>query len=160
MNQSEAMAAFGVKSRKIWSRWVNDGLPRRQRPHSNGYEYDLDEIKAWLDSRQTALTDAQDFDAMLLEERARKTAAERELRELKLAEERGELVRAADVNRTWGEAAVRIRACLMRLPAECAAEVYGCASEREVEERLLAAVRAALEELADGRFPVAAAPTA
>lgn len=150
--------------RSAITNYAKRGMPRdtSTRPHG----YDPDECKAWIRANirkkggdQYGLPDEieeePDLDSaqaqeLYRRERALKTKAERELRDLKLAEERGELVRADEVEKTWSAALVRLRGRLLRLPAELAAPAFGCATELEVEEHLRAGVRAALEELADG----------
>lgn len=146
MNQREAMERFGVKSTSTWADLVRAGLPRS--PRGRGYTYDEDELAAWFAERDDDPVDA-DVQELYRRERAKKTKAERELRELKLAEERGELVRSDQVTKTWSEHIVRARARLLRLPAELAAPAFAASTELEVEELLRAGVRAALEELAD-----------
>lgn len=53
--------------------------------------------------------------------RARREEAEAELAELKLAEQRGELVRAADVRAAYAKLAAGLRESLLQIPARLAA---------------------------------------
>lgn len=149
------MQMFGVGSAATWQKWVDQGLPRV--PRGRGYSYDADEIRAWLEAnpqpghggdREDLDLDAGEAQDLYRRERALKTAAERELRELNLARERGELVRAADVHAEWTRAALAIRARFAELGATLAAPLAEATTEQEAEEIVDGAIRAALDELA------------
>jgi len=157
LNQAEAMEVFGVRSRATWAKWVKGGLPRR--PQGRGFSYDEDEVRAWLDETGTKLGTQggdttggmfEDTQALYEKERALKTAAERELRELKLAEERGELVRAADVEAEWARAATLIRSRVMEIAPKVLQSVLAAEGPLETEAAIRAGCRQALEALADG----------
>lgn len=147
MNQREAMEHLGVKSTSTWAAYLREGLPRT--PRGRGFTYDAAALDAWKADRDGDDDIPQDYKEMFTRARAEKTAAEAQLRELKLAEERGELVRAADVKATWASETVRARGRMLQVPAEVAAACFAAESEREVEEILRAAIRAGLKELAD-----------
>ena len=57
----------------------------------------------------------------LTRERIRKERALASLRELELAQTRGELVRASEVAQTWNNAVVRLREAVLAIPARVAA---------------------------------------
>ena len=149
------MRTFGVGSTATWAKWVDRGLPRS--PRGRGYSYDPDEIRAGLEANPQPghggdrydMDDADgDLDAteaqdLYRRERALKTAAERELRELKLAEERGELVRSSEVDAEWRRAALLIRTQVMQVADKVAPYVTS-----EVEDRIRQECRNVLATLA------------
>jgi Zn-dependent protease with chaperone function len=62
-----------------------------------------------------------DGDGDYWKSRARREEAEAELAELKLSEQRGELVRAADVRAAYAKKAAALREALLQIPARLAA---------------------------------------
>ncbi len=81
--------------------------------------------------------------------RARKVAAEADLAETKLAEMRGELVRASDVAKAWEGTLGAMKAKMISIPSK-AAPIVASESEASIcQETLELLVNEALEELAN-----------
>jgi phage terminase Nu1 subunit (DNA packaging protein) len=80
----------------------------------------------------------------LTRERTRKEAALASLRELQLAEARGELVKASEVARTWNNAVVRLRNAVLSIPARVATRFP---DSRHAEAILRAECELALRQL-------------
>ncbi len=81
--------------------------------------------------------------------RAKLLKAQSARQELKLRQERGELVDARAVERTWQKMVVTCRAKLLALPTKLAPQVVSCSSMAEVHKLLEDAIHEALTELAD-----------
>lgn len=80
--------------------------------------------------------------------RARRTAAEACLAEMRAAEMKGELIPAHDVRAVLASVVARIRSKLIGLPPKLSPLVVGSTSLSEVEGRIREGVHEALEELA------------
>ena len=78
----------------------------------------------------------------------RLVTAQAELKEIELAEQRGELHRASVVQKIWSERNVNIRAKLLSIPTKISPELVG-QDLLTIQAKLKAAVYEALEELAD-----------
>lgn len=87
VTQSEAAKVFGVSTRTI-QRWETDGFPRQD---AEVAAYDLTECVAWALQRERDRLSNVAGDSFE-QARARKTAIEADLKELELAQLRGELV--------------------------------------------------------------------
>lgn len=85
----------------------------------------------------------QDYD----EARTRKVAAEAELAELQLAEQRGDLIRIEDAAKIADDAFDRIRARLVAVPTKEAHRLVGLTKTPKVVTVLRAVVNTVLEEL-------------
>ncbi|MCE0742908.1 hypothetical protein LWC05_03250 [Acetobacter sicerae] len=83
-------------------------------------------------------------DAALTAARRRKVEAEADLAEQKAAQQRGELVEAAQVVAGWQSILVRLRADLLAVPDRLRED-----TSRDVADRVDRAIRDALETLAD-----------
>ncbi|MFE8032268.1 hypothetical protein [Thiohalocapsa marina] len=81
-------------------------------------------------------------------ERARLDRARADLAELALAQKRGELLAASDVEENWTSMVLNARSKLLALPSKLAHELAGTRDPAEVASRLKTAVYQALEELA------------
>lgn len=97
----------------------------------------------WREERLLARATPADFE----EARARKMAAEAELAELELAQQRGALVTRQAVEEGVGHAFQRVRARLLALPAKASHELVGLADMVEVQRRLERQVDEVLREL-------------
>jgi phage terminase Nu1 subunit (DNA packaging protein) len=86
--------------------------------------------------------------ALATAQRARLASAQASLTEVKLAERRGELLDAAEVERTWGGIVRTIRAGMLAVPSRCGARLphLTAADVAEID----AEVRAALTETGGG----------
>ena len=59
------------------------------------------------------------------QQRTRRTAAEAEIAEIKVAQAKGELVCAADAGRAWAAHAARVRSRLLAIPSDLAQALPG-----------------------------------
>lgn len=80
--------------------------------------------------------------------RARRTAAEASLAEMRAAEAQGELIPADDVRAVLVSVVARVRAKLLALPTKLAARMLGVQSSSDAEALIRAGVHDALSELA------------
>ena len=80
--------------------------------------------------------------------RARRTAAEASLAEMRAAEARAELIPADDVRAVLVSVVARVRAKLLGLPVKLAARVLGVQTAGDAEALIRAGVHDALSELA------------
>ena len=76
--------------------------------------------------------------------KARREAAEADLAELKLAEQRGELVRAADVRAAHARRLAGLREALLQIPARLAAVLAAEVSQAACHDKLQAEIHAVL----------------
>lgn len=80
--------------------------------------------------------------------RTRRERAEADLAELKLAEQRGEVIRTAAVRATWAARLASARDRLLTVPDRCAAVLAAESSPQRVHELLTKEIHAAMIELA------------
>jgi phage terminase Nu1 subunit (DNA packaging protein) len=80
--------------------------------------------------------------------RARRTAAEANMAEMRAAEARGELIPAQDVREVLTSVLGRVRSKLLSLPAKLAPQMVNLGSVVHAEEHIRGAVHEALAELA------------
>jgi phage terminase Nu1 subunit (DNA packaging protein) len=83
--------------------------------------------------------------------RARRTAAEASMAEMRAAQARGELIPAADVHEVLTAIFGRVRSKLLALPSKLAPRLLGVTSVNDAQEQLKAGVYEALSELAATR---------
>ena len=83
------------------------------------------------------------------ESRARREKAEADMAELKLKEQLGELVRAADVRAEVAKRAAAMREALMQLPARLSPVLAAESDTGRVHDQLQAELRLVLEQLTD-----------
>jgi len=83
--------------------------------------------------------------------RARKAAAEAEIRELDLAERRGELLRRDEALATWQGIVATARQRLRAVPSRVAPQLLAMADVPAIHQLLLDEIDLALTELADDR---------
>ena len=92
---------------------------------------------------------AKDF-ANVSKERARLLKVQAELRELELAEKRGDLIPMDLVAGAWERLAGDCRSKFLVLPSRLAPQIVACNSIAEVKETLERAIHECLSELASG----------
>jgi phage terminase Nu1 subunit (DNA packaging protein) len=83
--------------------------------------------------------------------RTRRERAEADLAELKLAEQRGEVIRTAAVRATWAASLASARDRLLTVPDRCAAVLAAEGNPQRVHELLTKEIHAAMSELAGER---------
>ena len=88
-----------------------------------------------------------DSDDGYWQSRSRREAAEAEMAELKLSEQRGELVRAADVRSAYSKRAAGLREALLQIPARLAAVLAAETDHARVHDTLQAELHAVLSQV-------------
>jgi phage terminase Nu1 subunit (DNA packaging protein) len=102
---------------------------------------------------QTGERDSSSSDSQcsLVEAARRKEVALARLRELELAEKRGELINAAEAERAWSEALANMKARLLTVPARVSSRLPSL-SHRDIAA-IDAELRQAMNEIADNKQP-------
>ena len=130
-------AKFLKLSRRTFYRLIESG----DLPKSNDGEYILGEIvEAYWRSQ---------FDNKgLLAAKTRLTTAAAEINELKLSQERGEVVKSSAVMKVWCDNVIRAKTKLLNIPTKIAPELVG-QDVTEIQSRLTNEIEQALKELAE-----------
>jgi hypothetical protein len=136
VSTAEAVDFLGLNERNF-HRLVEEGVI----PKAGNGQYILGDItEAYWQSRfQTEGLEA---------EQTRLTKAKADLAELELAEQRGEVHRAAAVMRVWADNVINAKTRLLAIPTKCAPELVG-KTLLEITAKLKEEVSEALNELAD-----------
>jgi phage terminase Nu1 subunit (DNA packaging protein) len=124
---------------------VGEGLPREARG-----KYDLDQVLDWYIARlerQLAGDNDEEGETSYNKERARDRAASADLKEIKLARERRELVAIADVEKVMADLVVTTKASILAVPARISASLVG-ADAALIREKLDHELQSALLKLA------------
>jgi phage terminase Nu1 subunit (DNA packaging protein) len=125
---------------------VEEGLPRVTRG-----KYDVDHVLDWYIAklqRELAGDGSEPGSANYLQEQARDRAAAADLKELKLAIQRGELVAIADVEKQMGDLAASTKARLLAVPARLAPDLIGETSRVMLQAKIEKGIKEALQLLA------------
>lgn len=130
-------AAFLKVSERSFFRLVESGII----PKSDDGKYILGEVvDAYYQNRSSPKN--------LKAEQTRLTAAQADLKELELAEQRGELHRASAVAKVWTDNIANAKSRLLAIPAKVSPKVIG-KDLNETQAIIKGAVYEALKELAD-----------
>lgn len=143
--EAAAFAADHNVDARTVRNWIRDGMPA-MRAARGKYLVQRAAANAWRDARQksaTAPTDEADA-------RARKLAAEAELKELELAKARGELVTVEDAARAVEEQVRLVRAALLAAPGQWAPYLIGLQTAGHAQAVLDDLTREALERVSQG----------
>ena len=125
---------------------VGEGLPRVTRG-----KYDVDQVLDWYIARleRQLAGDGDDPGGInYLQEQARDRAATADLKELKLARERGNLVSIIDVEKQMTDLVGATKARLMAVPARLAPDLIGETSRVMIQAKIEKAQKEALQHLA------------
>jgi hypothetical protein len=93
--------------------------------------------------------DQEDTEGGYWQSRARREAAEAEMAELKLAEQRGSLVRAADVRAVFSQRLAGLRNSLLQIPARLSPVMAAESDQARCFEALQAELHAALAQASE-----------
>jgi phage terminase Nu1 subunit (DNA packaging protein) len=96
-----------------------------------------------------AASSGGDDDGQYWQSRARREAAEANLAELKLAEQRGQLVRAADVRASYAKRAAGLREALLQIPSRLAAVMAAETDQAKCHDLLQDELHGVLASLTD-----------
>lgn len=143
--QGELASHLGVSGKYIGD-LIAKGVIKR--PEGRG-QYDLDECrKAYISHiREQAAGRATAGDLVLADERARLAKEQADAKEMENAVERGDLVYIEDVAKQIENQLTKVRTKLLSVPTKVAPEAHACASVREVQNVVEAAITEALNEL-------------
>jgi phage terminase Nu1 subunit (DNA packaging protein) len=130
---------------------VGEGLPRQARGR-----YDVDQVLDWYIAkleRQLAGESGEEGSLVYNRERGRDRAAAADLKEIKLARFRRELVAIADVEKTMSDLVVTTKAAILAVPGRVSLSLVGADAEK-IRETLDHELQAALSKLArtDSQF--------
>jgi hypothetical protein len=140
-------AAMNVTSRRV-AQLVHEGLPREERGR-----YELGKCLLWyirylqkaLEHRAVATPDGEL--GSMKEERLALLRVDRELREIALAEKRGQLVAIVDVEKTMSDLVLTTKARMMGVAPRLAADLVGETSRVMIQAKVEKEIRAALTHL-------------
>src|SRR5438067_2184173 len=149
VNRAE-LAGILARSPPAIDTMVRSGCPQISRGGSGTEsEFNTAEVIKWLLARERDAVRAE-FDpekAGANEGKRRFTAAAAELKELQLAEKRGELVSITAVTAKWIDECVAVRSRLLAIPDRVAPKIVGMSDPAAIEAALRDEVIAALSEL-------------
>ena len=139
--------AMNVTPRRV-AQLVHEGLPREERG-----KYELGKCLLWyirylqnaLEHRAVQTPDGEV--SSLREERLALLRLDRELREIELAEKRGQLVAIADVEKAMSDLVLTAKARIMGLAPRLAADLVAETSRVMIQAKVEKEVRAALSHL-------------
>ena len=131
-------AVLGISKRRL-RQLVSEGMPREARG-----QYDLSACVQWFAKYKTALASRS---SKLDQARLRKALAEAKLAEIQVTAMAEKLIPADVVQDTWKKITETIRARLLDIPAEIAAELKGVESKAEAQEIVKNQLYAAMTKL-------------
>jgi len=147
VNVQKLASAMNVTTRRV-QQLVAEGLPREEKG-----KYELGKCLLWyIRYLQTALerrgvpTPDGEVSSMT-EERLALLRADRELREIELAEKRGMLVSILDVEKTLADLVLTTKALIMAIAPRLAADLVGENSRNMIQAKIEKEIRAALAHL-------------
>jgi len=142
-NRAEMAGMLGISPVTL-DRWVAAGCPLQERGKtSQGHKFNSAEVVKWVRAREAEGTRASDGDS---DAKRRHAAASAELKELELAERRGEMIRVEDVVPIVADELANVRSRLMAMPGRLAPGLVGRDAEA-IEAAISSEVSAALSEL-------------
>lgn len=133
LDKKRGMPVTSVEAARQW-RAENVG-PRIKPEHNGG------------DGSPARGANAQDY----WESRARREAAEAELAELKVEEQRGTLVKAADVRAAHAKRLAGLREAMLQIPARLSAVLAAESDQARCHDVLMAEVHTVLQQVAEQR---------
>src|SRR6516225_3502751 len=147
VNVQKLASAMNVTARRV-QQLVAEGLPREEKG-----KYELGKCLLWyirylqtaLERRAVPTPDGEV--SSMTEERLALLRADRELREIELAEKRGKLVSIADVEKTLADLVLTTKARIMAIAPRLAAELVGESSRNMIQAKIEKEIRAALAHL-------------
>jgi len=147
VNVQKLASAMNVTARRV-QQLVAEGLPREEKG-----KYELGKCLLWyirylqtaLERRAVPTPDGEV--SSMTEERLALLRADRELREIELAEKRGMLVSILDVEKTLSDLVLTTKARIMAIAPRLAAELVGESSRNMIQAKIEKEIRAALAHL-------------
>jgi phage terminase Nu1 subunit (DNA packaging protein) len=151
VTKSELAEILGVSERTL-STWQQEGLPIENQQHQ-GNTYHTVKVIDWLKQHHAnRLTESNGEILDLEAEKARLTKAQADAAELKLAEQKRQLLDANEVQAVWENNIMACRAKLLSLPSKIAPVVANETSTPIIESTIRDALYEALDELSRSEF--------
>jgi len=146
---AERLAVFFNLTKQRVHQLVAEGMPRELRG-----KYDLDKCAQWyirylqsvIEKKAIPMDDGEY--ASEHKEKIRKMRLEADLKEIDLAQRRGQLIAIGDVDKEMSELVLTTKARLMSVPARLAPELVGENSRVMIQAKLDKSLREALGQLA------------
>jgi phage terminase Nu1 subunit (DNA packaging protein) len=153
VNRTGLADVFGVSLFTI-DEWVRAHAPAVQRASKKPYkewQFETSEIYQWLLDRAVKINNGDDVgENTMAEAKLRERAAIAGLRELELAERRGELVLIGDVAKRVEEEYAVVKSHLRAIPGRMAQPLSAESDPTKIENLLKAEVDCALDGLSNG----------
>lgn len=146
VTQRQMSKALGLGTTRI-NQLIDEGILIRDETARNGQVMLLESLKNYFLSKNAALDG--DANVNFWKERGLHEKAKRELAELKLAKNRGELYEAEVVERVLSELLTNFRSKMTGLPSKLAPQLAG-KDRSEIYKIMTVAIEELLTELADG----------
>lgn len=145
INKAGLAQIFGV-SQETLTQWQKQGMPFiRAQKRGQANEYDTVAVLAWKVARDQSDQPVTDYDT----ERTRKVKLEADKLALEVAEKRGDLIPAEQVESAVADMVAAFRARCLSIPSKLAGPLSAVDDTRETEAILTDALHEALQELSD-----------
>jgi phage terminase Nu1 subunit (DNA packaging protein) len=146
LNKNEMSGVLGVAAQTL-QRWVGAGCPcLDEGSPGRGARFNELAVKRWVEERRGLKSSSSQDD----EAKRRYNEANAQLKELRLAQLRGDLVPLADVRAVWESECVTIRQRLLALSDQLAPQLAHISDVREIARLIDHEIRQALVELSGG----------
>ena len=148
VDKKQLSKIFGVSERTI-TEWQKNGMPVQSKSVGTSNGYETVDVIAWRIASSTEKDDETESHGIALtRERARKTKAEADRVELRLAKEKQELLEADIVFHAWSEILADVRQSVLQFPMRITPLILGLEDETKIKEVITAEVKASLQSLA------------
>src|SRR6266446_1471296 len=145
VNRNEMSGILGCSPGTL-DRHVAAGCPIIQRGTTKtGHKFNSADVIRWVQGRKSSAAVGQSDQA-----RRRYSLAMAELKEIQLAEKRGELVSISAVTATLADELTAVRGRLLAMPGRLASQIAIMSDAAEIEAAIDEEVRGALTELSTG----------
>src|SRR5882672_917968 len=145
VNRNEMSGILGCSPGTL-DRHVAAGCPIIQRGTTKtGHKFNSADVIRWVKARKSSAAVGQSDEG-----RRRYLLAVAELKEIQLAEKRGELVPIEAVQAKWTDECVAMRSRLLAMPGRLAGQLLMKSDAAEIEAAIAEEVRGALSELSAG----------
>lgn len=144
-NKRELANILGVTEETL-TQWQKQGMPIVKAGKGRGGSvYDTVAVLAWKSARDQSDQPITDFET----ERTRKVKLEADKLALEVAEKRGDLIPAEQVESAVADMVAAFRARILSIPSKLAGPIAATIDTRETEALLTDAIHEALHELSD-----------
>lgn len=149
VNRNELAGLLGVSLNTITA-WIREGLPVKTKGRRGvPWEFDLADCIEWVRDRDIAKATGDTEGSTLAEAELRETRAKAALREIELAEKRGQVVPVEDSIRVVADIAATVRQRLRGIGARLGPMVAGEENPLTIQQQVEAEVDDALAVLSE-----------